>query len=286
MYLINAVNVNDAYLKGLELLHRVGEESDSRAGRVLVAPMPVVTSYLNPTQRVLFDKSRDANPFFHLMESLWMLAGQNDARWLDQFVGDFSARFGEKDGIQHGAYGYRWRHAFGFDQLTEVIKKLKANPSDRQAVIQMWDCSDYDDLMGDWKDRPCNTHIYLRMRRGDVSWFLDITVCCRSNDVIWGAYGANAVHFSVLQEDLAKRIGDDGHVGNYYQLSNNFHEYVDVLSKMHPSPSSMFKYLPDGRGSTPIVTNPQHFDSDVLAFVKGLRPTFANGFFPLVAVPM
>jgi thymidylate synthase len=54
---------------------------------------------------------------------------------------------------------------------------------------------------------------------------LDLTVLCRSNDVVWGAYGANAVHFSVLQEYLAGRIGVD--VGVMYQFSNNYHGYVD-----------------------------------------------------------
>jgi hypothetical protein len=47
----------------------------SRAGDVLVAPHPVMSVTSIPTERVLFDPARDANPFFHLFESLWMLAG-------------------------------------------------------------------------------------------------------------------------------------------------------------------------------------------------------------------
>ena len=38
---------------------------------------------------------------------------------------------------------------------------------------------------------------------------LQMTVHCRSNDIIWGTYGANAVHFSILQEYVAARIGVD-----------------------------------------------------------------------------
>ena len=52
---------------------------------------------------------------------------------------------------------------------------------------------------------------------------LDMTVLCRSNDAVMGAYGANAVHMSVLQEYLATRIGVP--VGRYWQVSNDFHCY-------------------------------------------------------------
>ena len=33
-----------------------------------------------PTKELLFDPDRDANPFFHFMEGLWMLAGFNDLK--------------------------------------------------------------------------------------------------------------------------------------------------------------------------------------------------------------
>jgi thymidylate synthase len=195
-----------------------------------------------------------------------MLAGRDDAASLDHYVKDFGERFAEKDGTIHGAYGRRWRTVFGFDQITEVVRRLRTNPDDRQCVISMWDPTlahaaedvafGQEDFLGgiDWKDRPCNTHVYLRVRSenhvveggvirdaagGQMDYVeteeqsrkvLDLTVCCRSNDVIWGAYGANAVHFSVLQEYLAGRIGVG--VGRMYQLSNNFHGYVDALDRL------------------------------------------------------
>lgn len=280
MFVIEARNVNDAYFKGLNLLLNDGVKQPSRAGEVLVMPTPVTTVYNNPTERVLFDPKRDANPFFHLFESLWMLAGLDDATWLDRFVGDFSSRFAE-DGVQHGAYGHRWREDFGFDQLDAVVERLRVNPTDRQCVIQMWDarCDEFiscddkpdwtvgkDDLLGNWKDRPCNTHLYLRIR----NQLLDITVCCRSNDAVWGAYGANAVHFSVLQEYLAARIGVG--VGRYYQISNNFHVYTGILPKVLgerdrlPPIENPYATAPE-RTVQPLVTDPDKFDSDLKRFM-------------------
>lgn len=313
MHVIQAKNVNDAYVVGLAYLRETGIEQDSRAGKVIVAPNPVTTVYSNPLERVLFDAKRDANPGLHLFEALWMLAGRNDARWLDLFVKDFSARFAEDDGYQHGAYGYRWRQHFDHanrtdlpDQLDVCANLLRANKADRQVVISMWD--PVVDLAVNVKDRPCNTHLYLRVRtevdavgvspasgiggsHPELVDYLDITVCCRSNDAIWGVYGANAVHFSVLQEYLAARIGVK--VGYYYQVSNNFHAYLNVLEKVG-TPSQVDPYQ-DGIKTTPIVEVPEKFDDDLRIFfanfadnVTGekLDMQYANRFFLEVAQPL
>lgn len=324
MDVIRCRNVNDGYVDGLRLLNYQGERQPSRAGEVLVSPYPLTVIYNRPQERVLFDAARDANPFFHLFESLWMLAGRNDGHWLDFFVKDFSARFGEYDGIIHGAYGHRWRKAFGFDQLNEVVHKLRHNPQDRQAVIQMWDCSPdrvsiregdipthgQDDLLGDFRDRPCNTHVYLRVytRRHltdelkgitePLDQELDITVCCRSNDAVWGTFGANAVHFSVLQEYLAARLNVG--VGRYYQVANNFHVYTDVLEKVGTPLVKFDDYDLDRVKPTLIVTEPNSFDHELADFLRDLDnavdPSAAdlsmegtkweNEFFPTVAWPM
>ncbi len=61
---------------------------------------------------------------------------------------------------------------------------------------------------------------------------LDMTVTCRSNDAVWGAHGANAVHFSMLQEYMAGRIGVA--MGTMYQFSNNYHGYVSELDRIGP----------------------------------------------------
>src|SRR5262245_49446193 len=109
MITIYAKNVREALPQGLKLLRDCGKEEPSRAGMVRVAPCPVMTVYAEPCDRVLFSPERDANPFFHLAEALWMLAGRKDAEFLNLFVKDFGKRFAEEDGTVHGAYGARWR---------------------------------------------------------------------------------------------------------------------------------------------------------------------------------
>jgi thymidylate synthase len=255
MRVIDVRNVCEALPAGLDMLLSEGAREETRAGPALVAPWPVVTMTKSPRERVLFSSVRDANPLFHMYEAIWMLAGRDDAAPLSSFVRRFGSDYGERDGRVHGAYGRRWRSAFGFDQLDAVVETLRRDPGSRQSAIQMWDCRtnegepfDFgdrcEDLTGSWKDRPCNTHVYLRVRggrgmrdlgHGNVEDYdervLDLTVCCRSNDMCFGAHGANSVHFSVLQEYLAAQIGVG--VGTMYQVSNNYHMYVSEMERLH-----------------------------------------------------
>ena len=216
---ITVRNVNEAFaeifwkLKVLNL-----QPEPTRNGPALVVPEPVIITYRNPAERVLFHHGRDANPVFHLMEAIWMLAGRNDVAFLEQFnsrIGQYS-----DDGVTfNAAYGHRWRSHFGADQLLWVIRLLQRDPHTRQAVVQMWDPADLDRPT---KDKACNTQLVFDCRGGR----LNMSVFNRSNDIWWGALGANAVHFSVLQEFVAAAVGLP--VGVYRQISNNLHLYTEL----------------------------------------------------------
>lgn len=292
MIVVEGKNVNWNYYWSLKNIRQLGVPSNSRNGAVLVAPCPVMTVTERPMERVLFDRNRDANPFFHFFECLWMLSGSNDGRWLDRFVGDFSSRYGEEDGTIHGAYGARWRNwagvnsAGGFcmmDQLSVVVSILKNNPKDRRVVVSMW--SPDSDLAEDVRDVPCNTHMYPRVRSTDSGAVLDLTVCCRSNDIIWGATGANAVHFSFLQEWMAAQIGVG--VGKMYQLSNNWHAYKNTLEKVG-EPVFDDKYDSGEVTPYPICQVPEAWDEDLAQFLANpdLAWVYPNDFFGNVARPM
>ncbi len=219
MYVIPALNVNHALAHGLRYLNEHGTIEESRNGPVLVSPCPVMTMYAKSEERVLFNPLRDANPFFHFMEAMWMLAGRSDVAWPAYFNKRF-LEYSDDGKSVNGAYGNRWRHYFGIDQIWRAVEMLKANPADRRVVIAMWD--GINDLGSFSKDVPCNTHIYFRIREDH----LDMTVCNRSNDIYWGAYGANAVHMSFLLEFMAAALGIG--IGYYYQFSNNFHLYTSL----------------------------------------------------------
>ena len=222
MKVIRARNVNDALLLGIDLFnddtsYRVQE---SRNGTTYEALEPVTTVYSKPCERVCLLKPRDANPFFHYIESLWMLAGRKDLKPLTYFVKSMED-FSDDGETLWGAYGWRWKSYFHKDQIDIVYRMLRQNPEDRRAVLQMWDANK--DLNRNGKDVPCNTNIYFKVREDK----LNMTVCNRSNDMLWGAYGANVVHMSVLQEYLAALLGVE--VGTYRQVSDSFHVYLNAV---------------------------------------------------------
>jgi thymidylate synthase len=318
---LSVMNVNEALAEGLHWLRSSGVREESRNGPVLVSPEPVLTTYKFPMERVLFSPVRDANPFFHLMEALWMLAGRNDLAWPLFFNSKFGA-FSDDGNSVHGAYGFRWRDAMGYDQLKAIGQELRKNPTSRRMVLQMWDAQCYEnndlniaiqgvphklDETKTWdksgvryepsKDVPCNTHVYFDVKDG----VLNQTVCCRSNDIIWGAYGANAVHFSVLLEYMAALAGVG--VGLYRQFSNNYHMYPALYQKegrsvddamvnlaMDADINDLYKNLDLEVKQSPLINTPvAEWDAELRHFLNnpmGGQRTYTDPFFEQCAIPM
>lgn len=295
MQVIHAVNVNDAWRKAKDLLNHNGIRKPSRVGETLEVPFPVTTTYFNPRQRVLFDPVRDANPFFHFFEGLWMLAGRNDVAWISQFNQRMMS-FSDNKTTYHAAYGYRWRWHFGrsnqfgdgaVDQLDVIVEELRRDPDSRRCVLQVWD--PLADLGGRGLDLPCNTAMYFKVRGGQ----LHMTVTNRSNDIVWGCYGANVFHMSILQEYLAARIGVG--VGPYNQVSDSWHAYTEFWAQYggledtttydgKSDPYSSFQVEP-----YQLVDNAEHFDRELLTWMEepgSFGPEYSNSVFSAVAVPM
>ena len=113
------------------------------------------------------------------------------------------------------------------------------------------------------KDVCCNTCVYFSINeRGS----LDMTVCNRSNDLVWGMLGANVVHFSILQEYMAAKIGI--RVGTYHQFTNNLHVYTDNWKPI--SWLKSHKDSPSYRSISvmPLIKNVDQFDEELPQFVE------------------
>ena len=295
MDVINCRNVNDGFIKAMDMLSFDQQDlRESRGGQVVEHEVPVATVFNKPWERVLFEEVRDANPFFHFMEGLWMLAGRNDLA----FVQQYNQRMSEysDDGINlHGAYGHRWVNHFNTNQIDIIIKRLIKNPNDRRCVLQMWDVNS--DLNRAGVDVPCNTCIYFKIRNNELL----MTVSNRSNDVIWGTFGANIVHMSMLHEYMASAL--DVSIGAYTQVSDSFHAYTKVFDEMHSrlEKADVFDYYSmkhfenpyENRGINyyPMVnqTSIENWNKDLHKFLER-KPfedmEFEDIFFSHVAVPL
>lgn len=217
---VTARNAPHAFEEMVQKIRTSAVAGVSRNGPVYVIPEPVVLTITNPRERFLFDPHRKANPIFHIMETVWMLAGSNDVSKLVPYNSRYT-EYAEVGGEVHGAYGHRWINHFNTDQIMQVVALLKPYPTTRRAVIGMWDPAT--DLNKNRRDLPCNTHIYFRSDDG-VS--LDMTICNRSNDLVWGMLGANVVHMTYLQELIATLSGMK--IGKYRVFTNNLHFYENL----------------------------------------------------------
>ena len=221
-------NVNDGFrtlVDGISSGEIPTKRTSSRNGDVLRIQEPITITYNYPQECVLFNQARDANCFFHLFEALWMLAGCNDVASVAYYAASMT-NYSDNGETLHGAYGYRWIKAFGYNQLRIIIHELKKNPDSRRCVLQMWDAhgvlnSDLYIATHGGKDVPCNVCAFFEVVDGEVN----MTVVNRSNDIVWGLFGANAVHFSFLLMYVAGNLGLK--IGKYHQFTANAHIYTE-----------------------------------------------------------
>lgn len=292
MYTITATNVNEAFPRGIHMLRTGGILQPSQHGNTLEMDQPCSIMYLNPRERILFDKDRASNPFLNLFEALWIIAGRNDVDFLQRLVGRMAGY--SDDGITYyGAYGHRMRHAHTekglspCDQIEEAIYRLTKNPDDRQVVLTI---RRQDDMFYTGKDQPCNLLVSCKIRQGK----LNIHVFNRSNDFIWGMTGTNVVQFSMLQEYLAGRIGVP--VGTYHQTTDSMHVYVneqwDKLKDKRPNGHSD-PYNREETKPYDMMQNAEWWDADLHTFFERVDKSlniyfsdFMTPFFQEVVSPL
>lgn len=218
---IYARNASHALSSGLAvLLECAGPPRSSRNGPVRAMDEPLTITYERPSERVLFHAEREANPFFHLYEFLWMMQGLNTVGPVADYVPGMR-NFSDNGRTFNGAYGHRWRKHFGVDQIGWAVDRLASDigPEDRRTYLAMFDPRRDQQPT---KDVPCNTGVAFRCRSGGQ---LDMTVFNRSNDLVLGAFGANVVHMSMLHELVAGASGRP--LGRYHQVTNDMHIYLE-----------------------------------------------------------
>ena len=92
-----------------------------------------------------------------------------------------------------------------------------------------------------------------------------MSIVNRSNDMIWGAYGAKRCAYVYV----VRVHGSNDRVSRselYYQISNNLHAYKKTLAKLDNMQPDYNSYLlldkrsDDNTPPTPLVTHPIPFD--------------------------
>lgn len=182
---------------------------------------------LDPRQRWVLSRRPALNPAFAIAEAVWILQGRNDAAFLN-FWNPALPKFAGRSETYDGAYGHRLRVHLGLDQIERAFQVLQANPSSRQALLQIWDARlDMPNTDGSPRnpDIPCNVVAMPKVRDGKLEWLQVM----RSNDLFLGT-PHNFIQFTTLQEVMAGWLGLE--VGAYVQLSDSLHLYEQDLSKV------------------------------------------------------
>lgn len=268
MFHIECRGVNDFWHRMCPVMVAKAKKVDTRNGPAYRYPGPIAVTFREPWCRVLEDRTRNCNHVFHLMEAMWMLAGCNDVDFVKQFNSNI-ANYSDDGKVFNAAYGHRWRHHWGFDQVEHCINRLHADPYDRRAVITMWDPRD---MLKDSKDYACNMQIMPTVNDGKLDFF----TTNRSNDLVWGLAGANAVHLSFLQEYMAASLGLE--MGEWVHMTNNLHVYEkhwDLVKATKVETNYVWRKFPKNQ---PLVVDPFTFLCEVRELVEGKNSDFKEPF--------
>ncbi|PKI11184.1 thymidylate synthase [Shewanella sp. 11B5] len=214
MRIYQGESCNKLYCSALKDCLSIDSPTMSRVG--MVYDLGPVAFELAPNKLNLITLNHRAiNPFFAIAEAAWVVKGLNSLDTLNYYLKKYDD-FSDDGTILNGAYGYRLRYHFGYDQIQFAIDELQKSPESRRCVLNMYSPDDLTNTSS--KDIPCNTSIMLKVRDSK----LDMTIINRSNDIHRGI-PYNFFVFQTLHCFIAREIGID--VGYQRHFTDSLHMY-------------------------------------------------------------
>lgn len=222
------------YLDTLGRVYREGELVQSARTGFATKALPGITFDVAPAQGFPLLTARKMFPKFFCAETVWFVAGHKHAGFLQKFTKGWDS-FLEEDGTVQTAYGYRWRHHFGRDQLTELVEHLREEPTSRQGVVLMWDAADDGLRHPKKKNVPC-PFSWTANIIGDK---LNLHLIIRSNDMVLGNPN-DIADFALLQAMIAQELGVaigklTVSISHAHIYENQFEQVEDLLARQIPT---------------------------------------------------
>jgi thymidylate synthase len=178
-----------------------------------------------------------------IAEQVWFIQGEKDATFLRKYTKMWDA-FLEEDGTLSSAYGWRWRHHFGRDQLGKAIELLQNDPSSRHGVIVTWDPKDDGYGGTPKKNVPCPYTYTINIIGGRLNMHNII----RSNDMMLGC-PFDTFGFVLLQCMLAQKLnvkpGVYTHTISNAHIYDNHYEGALELIKRTNNHTNIFPVFPE-----------------------------------------
>lgn len=193
----------DFYPKMLDhVLNQGRVELNERTGHETAVSQSPISFAIDMSTGILpVPGNRKVFPGTAAAEVAWFMAGDKDPTWLRKYCKIWD-QFIEDDGTVGGAYGYRWRHHFGRDQIALAVKRLREQPSDRQVVISAWDPASDGLGTSTLKNIPCPAFFQLTT----VGGFLNLVLYIRSSDMFVGL-PYDVMGYAFIMDAFAKELG-------------------------------------------------------------------------------
>lgn len=190
--------LDDPYLDLLQLVYSMGDPRKDRTGVGTKSLFGQSTRYnislafpLLTTKKVSFKNIA--------VELLWFLKGDTKTAFLKQHGVTIWDEWADPYGELGPIYGKQWRDFGGVDQIAEIEKQLKNDPTSRRIILSAWNPGDIKYMALP----PCHMMAQFYVRNGR---FLDCQLYQRSADMFLGV-PYNIASYSLLTYMLAHTHG-------------------------------------------------------------------------------
>ena len=179
-----------------------------------------------------------------IYELLWLLKGETNIAYLKEHGVSIWNEWANENGELGPVYGKQWRSWEGadgkiVDQVTDLIKQIKANPDSRRLIISAWNVADLPKMAL----MPCHTLFQFYVADGKLSCQL----YQRSADVFLGV-PFNIASYALLTMMVAQvcdlEPGEFIHTFGDVHIYNNHIEQVNLQLSRKPLPLPTMKLNP------------------------------------------
>lgn len=188
-------------------------------------------------------------------ELIWFLQGDTNTRYLKENGVSIWDEWADENGNLGPVYGHQWRSwpmsdGKKFDQITDLIARIKKDPDSRRLIVSAWNVADIPDMALP----PCHALFQFYVAKGKLSCQL----YQRSADIFLGV-PFNIASYALLTHMVAEQcnlgVGDFVWTGGDCHLySNHLEQTKEQLSRtpfplptlhIKRKPASIFDYTFD-----------------------------------------